>query len=104
GGDGGVEVVLERSVIRVCGDRGRLRQVLDACDGGTTVGEITAVLGEDARALVDELLTNGALGDIEQCWGRPHRLGGNPPPFKREVSDDEVHRLMAETFVPPKTR
>jgi SagB-type dehydrogenase family enzyme len=101
--DGGAEFVLDRAVVTVGDDDGRLRLVLDACDGRTAVGELTAALGPDARALVDELLHAGVLVDIERCWRRSHRLGANPPLFKRDVPDDEVHRLMAETFVPPVT-
>lgn len=98
--DDGVELELERSLVKVGDDTGRLRPVLDACDGHRNVLELTTEFGPDARGLIDELLGAGALVDVEQSWRRFHRLSGNPPPVGREVSDAEVSELMAERFAP----
>ena len=99
--DEGVELDLELSVVKVDDDTGRLRPVLDACDGRRSVLELTTEFGPDARGLIDELLGAGALVDVEQGWRRFHRLSGNPPPVGRATSDAEVSELMSERFAPP---
>jgi len=96
----GVELELERSLVRIDDDTGRLRPVLDACDGRTSVLELTTEFGPDARGLIDELLGAGALVDVEQGWRRFHRLSGNPSPVGRGISDEEASELMSEAFAP----
>ena len=97
----GVELELEHTVVKVDEDDGRLRAVLDACDGWRNVAEIREQHGAEAGDLLVELLDTGALVDVEGLWRRFHRLSGNPPPVTRVISDEEVDALVAETFVPP---
>ncbi len=96
----GVELELDRRVVQVGDEGGRLRGVIDACDGRRTVAELTDDLGPDAGNLVEELLGIGALVDVDGSWRRFHRISGNPPPLSRPTSEDEVNELMRETFVP----
>ena len=97
----GVELELERSVVKVADDGGRLRSVLDACDGRSSVSELTSEFGPDAGYLVDELLGLGALVDVEERWRRFHRTSANPAPVGRNITDAEVESMLGETYVPP---
>jgi SagB-type dehydrogenase family enzyme len=96
----GVEFVIGRQLVKVEGEVDRLRAVLDACNGRTTVRELFATHGEESGEVIEELLRVGALTDAEQAWRRFHRWTSNPTPFLRTVPEDEVFGLMRETFRP----
>ena len=98
--DTGVDLELEQRIVKIDEDGGRLRAVLDVCDGLRTVSELGDEFGADARDLVRQLLATGGLVDVDQLWRRFHRLSGNPPPISRQISEDEVDELMRETFAP----
>ncbi len=95
-----VELQLDRQVVRVGDEGGRLRGVLDACDGRRNVAELTEELGTDASELVNELLDLGALVDVDGSWRRFHRISGNPPPVARLIPDEEGEALAGETYAP----
>jgi SagB-type dehydrogenase family enzyme len=96
----GVELDLGRRVVTVEGEPARLRDVLGACDGRTTVDELAEAHGPDTRELLEGLLGTGALVDSEEAWRRFHRWSDNPPSLLRATTDADAAELWEETFRP----
>ena len=85
---------------RVAGDAARLRAILGACDGRSTLGQLTARLGPDARELVTLLAAEGAIVDAEQAWRVLHRQSSVGSALGRPIDDQELAALGRATFAP----
>jgi SagB-type dehydrogenase family enzyme len=87
--------------VHVAGDGAVLRAILGGCDGRTTIRQLTARHGDDARALLTTLLDRGALVDGEQAWRVLHRQSSAGSALGRPVDDLTLGALQAGSYAPP---
>jgi len=88
---------------RVAGDVARLMAILAACDGRSTLGQIAARVGPDARELVALLLAEDAVVDAEQAWRVLHRQSSVGSALGRPIEGQELAALGQATFAPAAT-
>jgi SagB-type dehydrogenase family enzyme len=86
--------------VHVAGDGAALAAILGACDGRTTIGELTARHGDDARTLLITLLDQGALVDGAQAWRVLHRQSSAGSALGRPVDDATIVELQAGGYAP----
>lgn len=78
-----------------------IRELVEACDGGRTLGEVIRLLkGEwderSVRGLVRELRRRNVLVDSRHLCDAVWKAVENPPCFPSLITDDEVARLVEE--------
>jgi SagB-type dehydrogenase family enzyme len=101
--DDAVVVELGRREARVVGDVPRLMTIFGACDGRSTLGQIAARIGPDARELVALLLAENAIVDAEQAWRVLHRQSSVGSALGRPIEERELAALGQATFAPAAT-
>jgi SagB-type dehydrogenase family enzyme len=98
--DGAAVVELGPREARIAGDLDRLQTILGACDGQSTLDQIAARIGPDARELVGLLRTEGAIVDAEQAWRVLHRQSSVGSALGRPINEHELTALGQATFAP----
>jgi SagB-type dehydrogenase family enzyme len=98
--DGAAVVDLGSREARVAGDVDRLRTILGACDGRSTLGQLATRIGPDVRELVAMLAVEGAIIDAEQAWRVLHRQSSVGSALGRPIDDQELAALGQATFAP----
>jgi SagB-type dehydrogenase family enzyme len=86
--------------VRVTGDRPTLQAILGGCDGRTSIRQLTARHGEDARVLLTTLLERGALVDASQAWRVLHRQSSAGSALGRPLDGPTVRRLQTQSYLP----
>jgi len=97
---GGVTVDLGDREVRVGGDAAALRAILGGCDGRTPVAALAVQHGEATRALLADLLAQGALVDAGDAWRTLHRQSSVGTALGRPVTEEELAGLERGAFAP----
>jgi len=100
----GVAFTVQAREVEVRGDADLVESVVGLCDGRRSLGELVDAVGPDRRGdvteLVERLLAHGVLLDCTRAYRLFHWQSSNDSPFFRELDDDALAALEAETFAP----
>lgn len=76
-------------------------KILSLCDGVNSVSAICDQLNTDGiaepnvvEAVIDDLASLGALCDSREMYKRFHDISCYPTPYRRDLSDAEIHRWL----------
>lgn len=101
--DDGIEFLLPGRAVTIEGGKETLLLLLRQCTGYYTAEEIVSAVCEQTRhnreevwGVMEELLVRQILVDADHYFLLSHKASENPMPFLRELSEEDLARMLRE--------